>query len=193
MNAGGCIIIKPVVVALAESLAGTITPVTASVRCNGDSITLTASGGTSYQWFRNDTIINGATSASYIVTKEGIYTAAISNGTCTAMASNKVTIQYQSCIPIRETKVFVPTAFTPNKNGANDDLQPYFINVKELVYFKVYNRWGQQVFQTNIIGRGWDGTIKGVRQPLETYTWILECVDFDGKVIKQSGRSLLLR
>jgi gliding motility-associated-like protein len=66
-------------------------------------------------------------------------------------------------------------------------------NIQELVYFKVFNRWGQMVFQTNEIGKGWDGTLKGVPQPTETYTWILQCIDVDGNIIKQSGRSLLIR
>jgi gliding motility-associated-like protein len=118
---------------------------------------------------------------------------AITNGTCAVKAANAVLVRFQSCIPAAETKVFVPTAFTPNKNGANDLLQPYFLNVQQLVQFKVYNRWGQLVYQTNIIGEGWDGRIKGMPQPSDTYTWILECVDFTGKNIKQSGRSLLIR
>ena len=70
---------------------------------------------------------------------------------------------------------------------------PYFINIKQLVLFKVYNRWGQQVYQTNIIGQGWDGTLNGTPQPAETYSWILECIDNDGKAIRQSGRSVLIR
>ncbi|MBD0289192.1 MAG: gliding motility-associated C-terminal domain-containing protein, partial [Flavisolibacter sp.] len=62
-----------------------------------------------------------------------------------------------------------------------------------LVYFKVFNRWGQLVFQNNTIGKGWDGTFNGIQQPTEIYTWILECIDNNGKTIRQSGRSLLLR
>ncbi|MDQ3683688.1 MAG: gliding motility-associated C-terminal domain-containing protein, partial [Bacteroidota bacterium] len=104
-----------------------------------------------------------------------------------------VTIKQIACIPILEPKVFVPTAFTPNNNNKNDYLQPYLLNIRELTYFKVYNRWGQLVFQTNAIGKGWDGNLKGIQQPVETYTWILACIDIEGKVIKQSGRSVLIR
>ncbi|MFN2438336.1 MAG: gliding motility-associated C-terminal domain-containing protein [Chitinophagaceae bacterium] len=57
----------------------------------------------------------------------------------------------------------------------------------------VYNRWGQLVFTTNTMGKGWDGKIHGIPQPSETYTWILACIDIEGKPIKQSGRSLLIR
>jgi gliding motility-associated-like protein len=66
-------------------------------------------------------------------------------------------------------------------------------NIASLGYFKVYNRWGQMVFQTNVMGKGWDGTINGVQQPTETYTWLLECTDNDGNIIKLSGRSVLIR
>jgi len=57
----------------------------------------------------------------------------------------------------------------------------------------VFNRWGQMIFQTNIIGKGWDGMLKGVPQPSETYSWMLEYVDNNGKLTRQSGTSILVR
>jgi gliding motility-associated-like protein len=156
-------------------------------------VTLTATNGSSYQWYRNDTAIAGATDSRYITSLAGVYSVRINDGMCTVPAANTIRVQYGGCIPAPETAVFVPSAFTPNKNGENDVLRPLLYNVNSLRYFKVFNRWGQEVFQTNVIGRGWDGTIKGVPQPTETYTWILECTDNNGKIIKQSGRSLLLR
>jgi gliding motility-associated-like protein len=57
----------------------------------------------------------------------------------------------------------------------------------------VYNRWGQLVYETKTIGQGWDGTFNGQRQPVETYTWAVEGIDTDGKAIKASGKSLLIR
>ena len=89
--------------------------------------------------------------------------------------------------------VFVPTGFTPNKNGANDVLRPIFYKIDTLTSFKIYNRWGQLVFQTAEKGVGWDGTLKGVAQPSETYTWTVECRDIVGNPIKKSGKSLLIR
>ena len=102
-------------------------------------------------------------------------------------------MQYGSCLPAPKTGVFVPSAFTPNRNGENDVLRPLLYNIRSLNYFRVFNRWGQVVFETNKIGSGWDGTIKGVLQPTETFTWILECTDNNGTIIRESGRSLLLR
>ena len=108
-------------------------------------------------------------------------------------SDNSVQVRVVECAPIAEANVVVPSAFTPNSNNANDYLRPIMNNIRQLTYFKVFNRWGQLVFQTNTIGSGWDGTLKGIQQPTETYTWTLECVDMDGNIIRQSGRSILIR
>jgi gliding motility-associated-like protein len=194
VNNKGCQVIKPVVVAAISSPVGSITVSGSPNACSGTAVTLTASEGQGYQWYQNDTAINGATARSYSATVNGNYTVVINDGTCQVQASNVVRVRFQECIPVRtETSVIVPTAFTPNKNGANDVLRPLLQNIASLRYFRVYNRWGQMVFQTNVISKGWDGTINGVPQPTETYTWILECTDNDGNIIKKSGRSLLIR
>ncbi|HEV7329993.1 MAG TPA: gliding motility-associated C-terminal domain-containing protein, partial [Flavisolibacter sp.] len=192
-NDGGCFTIKPVTVTSNPTPAGSITIQGPPLACNGQSITLTASAGNTYQWYRNDTAINGATSRSYNATIAGNYSVVIQNGTCSVRATNTAQIQFQDCISTPETNVFVPTAFTPNRNNENDVLRPVFYNIASLSYFKVYNRWGQLVFETNQMGQGWDGTIKGVQQPTETYSWILQCTDNNGNHIKKSGRSLLIR
>jgi gliding motility-associated-like protein len=188
---GGCSVIKPVVVSVSNSSAGSITPANPTDICNGEILTLKASIGLSYQWYKNDVLITGATSVTYDVTSPGSYNVSINNTVCTGKTANPVIVTFKDCPTAIE--VFVPTAFTPNNNNANDKLQPYFLNVSELHFFRVYNRWGQLVFETNTIGKGWDGNLKGVRQPTETYTWVLECVDARGKTIKKSGKSLLIR
>lgn len=187
----GCVAIKPVTVTAHTVTPGSISPTAPPMACFNTPVELKASNGTSYQWYRNDTIIAGATLLTYKALTAGEYSVFISNGICAVPASNKVKVTFQPCLP--DAKVFVPTAFTPNKNGANDVLRPILYNIMELKYFKVYNRWGQEVFQTNEAGKGWDGTLKGSPQPSETYSWILECVGKNGDVIKQSGRSLLIR
>ena len=61
--------------------------------------------------------------------------------------------------------IFVPTGFTPNGNGLNETLQPFFAGIKSLDYFSIYNRWGERVFTTRTQGQGWDGKIRGALQP----------------------------
>jgi len=49
------------------------------------------------------------------------------------------------------------------------------------------------MFETNVIGAGWDGKFKGVDQPSDTYTWILAGIGKDGQPLKLSGKTLLVR
>jgi gliding motility-associated-like protein len=89
--------------------------------------------------------------------------------------------------------LFVPKAWTPNGDGHNDKLFPLSVNVSQLKYFRVFNRWGQLVFETNQIGVGWDGTLRGVKQMADVYTWTAEAVCTGGGTIKRSGNSVLIR
>ncbi|MEO7983829.1 MAG: gliding motility-associated C-terminal domain-containing protein, partial [Bacteroidota bacterium] len=75
----------------------------------------------------------------------------------------------------------------------NDKLIPYMINIREIKYFRVFNRWGQLVFETKTTGQGWDGIFKGQLQLTDTYQWIAEGVANDGQIIKRAGNSILLR
>lgn len=93
----------------------------------------------------------------------------------------------------KDPNLYVADVFSPNGDGKNDRLLPRLVAIQKLLYFRVYNRWGQLMFETNRDGEGWDGTFKGVKQPMETYVWIAEGVDIDGNVIKRNGSSILLR
>jgi gliding motility-associated-like protein len=89
--------------------------------------------------------------------------------------------------------VFVPSAWTPNGDGHNDYLYPLTINITQLKYFRIFNRWGVKVFETNILGEGWDGKLQGKPQPIDVYTWTIEAISSGGYNYKNSGRSVLLR
>jgi gliding motility-associated-like protein len=244
--------------------AGTISPSSASL-CGQSEQILTATGGTSYEWMKNGEKINGETGPTITVTTAGTYSVIIKGGVCSGPAANTAVIsdaesggiRYADVIatanvPIRlnarnagthfewapstglddpssatptatltrdqiyvvyinsaqgcavvdtqlvkvsagnTVKVYVPTAFTPNGNNVNDHLRPLG-NIRKISYFRVFNRWGNMVFQTNIIGDGWDGKYKGVDQQPDTYTWILTGETADGQVIKLSGKTLLIR
>lgn len=87
--------------------------------------------------------------------------------------------------------IFVPNAFAPG--GRNRVLRPIPVGISQLEYFRVYNRWGQLVYQTSQTGQGWDGTIGGVTQSTGTYVWQVRGKDFTGKTILKQGTALLLR
>jgi gliding motility-associated-like protein len=89
--------------------------------------------------------------------------------------------------------LFVPKAWTPNNDGHNDKLFPLTVNIRELKYFRVFNRWGQLMFETNVIGLGWNGIFQGKPQVMDVYTWTVEAIGVDGKYIKKAGNSVLIR
>ena len=69
--------------------------------------------------------------------------------------------------------LLIPTAFSPNNDGLNDLFRPLNKNINKLV-FQVYDRWGQKVYETDVIGDGWDGTYKGMKQDIGVYVWQAE-------------------
>lgn len=86
----------------------------------------------------------------------------------------------------------LPTGFTPNGDGEND----VFIirgGPFKTVDFKVYNNWGQLIFETNDGTVGWDGTFKGEPAPLGVYTWTFVVDIGDGVIYKESGDVTLMR
>jgi gliding motility-associated-like protein len=94
---------------------------------------------------------------------------------------------YQNC------EIYVPRGFSPNGDGMNDVLLPELVGISQLKYFKVFDRWGQMMFQTNILGNGWDGRYKGAKQPIETYMWMAEGIDVNGNIIKKNGSTIIIR
>ena len=65
--------------------------------------------------------------------------------------------------------------------------------MKELHYFKVYNRFGQLVYSTTEIGKGWDGVFKGRGQDPATFVWYAEAVTYKGDIRFKKGSVILLR
>jgi gliding motility-associated-like protein len=59
--------------------------------------------------------------------------------------------------------------------------------------FRIYNRWGQKIFETTIPGQGWDGTYKGVLQPMDVYVYTLEAEFTDGTKTTKKGDITLIR
>ena len=91
------------------------------------------------------------------------------------VTSCNVTDEYE-IIVTTDVYVNLPNAFTPNNDGLNDKLKvQYSPGVTGAFNFKIFNRWGQIVFQTNDISIGWDGrNQKGVMQEMDGYSYLLE-------------------
>ncbi|HXB43456.1 MAG TPA: gliding motility-associated C-terminal domain-containing protein [Puia sp.] len=88
--------------------------------------------------------------------------------------------------------IFVPTAFTPGK-ASNNIFRPIAVGISTLQFFKVYNRWGQMVYSTAQMGKGWDGTLGGKPQDAGTFVWMVQGVDYTGKTLSKKGTMVLIR
>ncbi len=89
--------------------------------------------------------------------------------------------------------ITMPNAFSPNSDGDNDIFRILAAGFKKLNYFKIYDRWGEEVFFTNYFRRGWDGTYKGRDCEVGTYFWIISAIDIDNKEKTIKGDVTLLR
>lgn len=124
-------------------------------------------------------VYKGSADREYIVT-------IISEGGC--MATDTIPIQV-----IDKVNIFVPNAFTPNGDGLNDVLRPVLMGISQLKYFRIFNRYGELIYNSPSEGSGWDGFFKGVPQPSQSYSWMVEGVGIDASVIQRKGISILIR
>jgi gliding motility-associated-like protein len=87
----------------------------------------------------------------------------------------------------------IPSGFSPNGDGTNDVLMLLGGNFSE-VDFKIYNNWGEIVFETTDVNSdGWDGTYKEEPQPLGVYVYVARVVTYDGVEHLLSGDVSLIR
>jgi gliding motility-associated-like protein len=156
----------------------------------GETIYFNARGGVQYAWTPGTNL--SATNipnpiGSYPETgvfQYGVYIRSANN--CEGTDSIKVRV-------VDQPAVFVPSGFTPNGDGRNDQLRPVLIGYSQMKFFRVFNRWGELVFSTTTIGEGWDGDYKGQRGELGTYFWVMSVVDRFGKEEQYKGDVTLLR
>ena len=92
-----------------------------------------------------------------------------------------------------ETIYGVPNAFTPG-NGTNTIFKLLEEGQGTLNYFRIYDRWGVLVFESNNVANGWDGTYKGQQQPQGVYVYDIQAVSAKtGKIVSLTGNVTLLR
>lgn len=91
-----------------------------------------------------------------------------------------------------EPNIYIPNAFSPNENGSNDVLKIRGIVIDKL-YFAIYDRWGNKLFETSDQSIGWDGTYKGEFCNPGVYVYYLETECYSGETYKRKGNITLIR
>ena len=118
---------------------------------------------------------------------EQTYTVIVTNENgCIAERSVPVTVLPTVCGP---PNIFFPNAFSPNNDGENDVLFLRAINVRE-VYFAIYNRWGQLIFESSDLNRGWDGTFGGKLMSPDVYGYYLKVTCPEGEYFEKGNVTL---
>ena len=86
----------------------------------------------------------------------------------------------------------IPELITPNGDGVNDVFRLFYTGCAENYQLTVFNRWGQKVFTTNEPDRGWDGTVNGEAQNMDTYLYLASFL-LNGVQMKEEGQFYLIR
>jgi gliding motility-associated-like protein len=188
-DANGCRSLQPDVMQLSVTPPIKVTLNKDTVVAMNDTLRLFASSiATSYLWSPAFGL-SDATVANPLATITG-------DISYTVVATTAAGCQGEARINIKVydgPELYTPTAFTPNGDGRNDVFRPFPVGIKQLNYFRVYNREGQLLFSTTTLNRGWDGTYNGQPQVPATYVWVAEGVTKEGKVIAKKGTVVLIR
>ncbi|WP_153797536.1 PKD domain-containing protein [Foetidibacter luteolus] len=192
-NTSGCLkpvtdTVRVVVIPPVQANAGRDTMIVVN-----QPLQLNATGGNAYQW--SPTFgMNNPNIADPIVTLNSFYD--------TVTYKVRVSIVPPGCFAEDEIRVvifktlpdiFVPSAFTPNSDGRNDIVKPIVVGMQKFNYFRVFNRWGQMLYQTSTIGMGWNGMYAGQEQPSGTYVYMAQAVDYEGRTVNRKGTIVLIR
>lgn len=149
--------------------------------CAGNSFFLNALVNTAvdYRWQ------DGSIASSFNVSDTGIFTVTVSNFCGTAQQS--VVVRKGLC------KVSIPNSFSPNNDLLNDVFKmiyPYALTDFRMI---IYNRFGQKIFTSVDMNKGWDGNFSGKPQTRGVYVWVISFKDIDGETKNLKGTVYLYR
>ena len=129
---------------------------------------------------------DGSTASTYRAGQAGTYSITITD-TAGCQAGASMHLSTMDC-----EAIYVPDAFTPNHDGSNDLF--HILNPEDLRlnYLRVYNRWGELMFETTDVNAGWDGTFKGANCEVGVYVYVISGTSvFNNPVMLQGNVSLL--
>ncbi len=189
----GCFAQDTVQVAVSALNASTINATaTPAVVLAGTNVQLNASpvnAGYNYSWTPNLGLSNANIhNPTAFIEMTSTYNVTVSDGDC--VQQDSVTVRVVDFICGRPT-VYVPNAFTPNLDQANDWLYVRGNFITEL-NFKVFDRWGELVFETNDQSVGWNGYYKGKKVDPAVFVYYLRTVCEGGEIYFEEGNITVL-
>jgi gliding motility-associated-like protein len=158
--------------------------------------------GDTYAWDFGDGGLSAEKEPQHLYSTPGNYKVSV---LVTSKFGCKATDTLDSPIEVSNGVVFkVPNAFSPNLSASNggvvdenaDGLNDVFYPVTEgmtKIKLRIYNRWGEMLFESNSLNIGWDGYVKGKLSPPDTYVFTLEAKFINGEIKKKTGDVTLIR
>ena len=129
-----------------------------------------------------------STTPDYLVTGPGTYTLVAQNGCGVDTVSVKIDMRHCEC------ELTVPNAFTPNGDGVNETFRPLHPCKMSGFIFKIFDRYGELVFQSDDFSKGWDGLFHGTKAVSGTYVWMASYINSDTNQKKyKKGFVVLIR
>ncbi len=154
----------------------------------GQPFQLNASGGVQYRWTPADglnstTVHNPVTNYNRDITyRVKVFTA---EG---CVGEDDISIRFMT-----GPDLYIPNAFTPNGDGVNDVFRPLPVGFTKMEYFRIYNRWGEEIYSSVQYLRGWDGKKNGNPAAADTYVWIVGGTNIAGQLVEKRGTVTLIR
>jgi gliding motility-associated-like protein len=154
----------------------------------GKSAFLYAYGGVGYTWTPTRTLNDSYSPnpvATPLKTTEYVVIGANEFG-CLGTDTSVVHVDFRD-------SVLIPNAFSPNGDGTNDVFRVENMQYQKLLEFRVFNRWGEQVFETTNMSKGWDGTVNGKPANVDVYYYLIRLGFADDLVQTYKGDVTLIR
>lgn len=145
-------------------------------------------GATRYQWAFGDGAGSTETNPEHQYPKTGAYTVCLTAYNELGCSDKVCKTVQADVLPLAD----VPTGFSPNGDGSNDVLYVRGYSIATMD-FKIFNRWGELVFESQNQSHGWDGTYKNKAQEMDAYAFTLQVTFEDGSTLNKRGNVTLLR
>jgi len=174
-------VLKKIIIVIYPLPNGTITVTPDTLVQQGTVVQLTASGGVGYTWLIDNTTSNPIV---YTIQDRTYFEVRIRDrNNCQQTIGKWVSVI---------ADIEIDEAFSPNGDGINDVIGPVYKGYVIILSYKIYNRWGQTIYEGSGATAKWDGKFNGTDQPQGSYVYSLQ-YNFDGKIISKTGGLTLIK
>lgn len=181
--------IRPTLIPIPDLLVSSGRCVPATIDMKGFYSNLdTVCGNTkNWKWEFGDGQTSTHRDTSHTYTQAGTYLISLQFNNSEKVYKTITLLPVDSCAK----RIFVPNVFTPNGDGTNEKVYLRGINIRK-ADFRIYNRWGEEMFQTNDISIGWDGTYKGQKLTPQVVVYVANVTYWDESTEKKEGNISLV-